>query len=345
MSRLLFSPSQAGAGLRLAGLCLWTDPSGGVHVDLHVPFRVGGSLHSFPPVVTDPVRESQPPQVVECPLCLHLPALPILCSGIPAYLHRSDQQSATCFPLHCHHGTGPWPDCYKYLSLFKKTCSIYFWISVGNVAKCLFIRLTSGAPDDESPLLHQGECTEGPDLGQRQNRYENSSFHPCSLLLGGSHAFIFYRVFLKLMTTSLSSRLQAHLQCCLRFPSICTSSLPPPSFTETSTHGISTPSRWLKQAVLKQQFMLISLFLIKYRNPVIRWGYVATKLLQVLTACFIWVYWGVQTKPFISVSTPHLKGPGQSVLCLLRFRAAVHPSVPQHQPAANGPEGHRPLHL
>lgn len=125
-----FPPSQAGAGLRLAGLCLWTDPSGGVHVALHVPIRVGGSLRSFPPVVTDPVRESQPPQVVQCPLCLHLPALPILCSGIPAYLHRSDQQSATCFPLHRHHGTGPWPDCYKYLSLFKKTCSIYFWISV-----------------------------------------------------------------------------------------------------------------------------------------------------------------------------------------------------------------------
>lgn len=126
-----FSPSQAGAGLRLAGLCLWTDPSGGVHVDLHVPFCVGGSLRSFPPVVTDPVRESQPPQVVQCPLCLHLPALPILCSGIPAYLHRSDQQSATCFPLHRHHGTGPWPDC---LYLLKKTCSIYFWISVENVA-------------------------------------------------------------------------------------------------------------------------------------------------------------------------------------------------------------------
>lgn len=125
---LFFSPSQAGAGLRLAGVCLWTDPSGGVHVDLHVPFCVGGSLRSFPPVVTDPVRESQPPQVVQCPLCLHLPALPILCSGIPAYLHRSDQQSATCFPLHRHHGTGPWPDSYKCLSLFKKTCSIYSWI-------------------------------------------------------------------------------------------------------------------------------------------------------------------------------------------------------------------------
>lgn len=110
-----FSPSQAGAGLQLAGLCLWTNPSGGVHVDLHVPFCLGGSLRSFPPVVTDPVGESRPPQIVQCPLCLHLPALPILCSGIPAHLHRSDQQSATCFPLHRHHGTGPWPDCFLYL--------------------------------------------------------------------------------------------------------------------------------------------------------------------------------------------------------------------------------------
>lgn len=46
-----------------------------------------------------------------------------------------------------------------------------------------------------------------------------------------------------------------------------------------------------------------------------------------------------------SFNSSHLKGPGQSFLCLLRLRAAVHPSVPQHQPAANGPEGHRPLHL
>lgn len=149
------------------------------------------------------------------------------------------------------------------------------------------------------------------------------------------------------MTSSLSSRLQARLQCCLRFPSICTSSLPPPSFTETSTHGISTPSRWLKQAALKQQFTLISPILIKYRNPVIRWGYVATKLLQVLTACLIWQR--LMRSPteaiYFTFNSSHLKGPGQSVLCLLRFRAAVHPSVPQHQSAANGPEGHRPLHL
>lgn len=112
----VFPPSsQAGAGLRLAGLCIWTDSSGGVHVDLHVPLCVGGSLQFVPALVTDPVRELQPLWVVEFPLCLHLPALPGVWSGIPACVCSGEQRSATCFALHRHHGTGPRPHFHKNL--------------------------------------------------------------------------------------------------------------------------------------------------------------------------------------------------------------------------------------
>lgn len=110
----VFPPSsQAGAGLRPAGLCVWTDSSGSVHVDLHVPLCVGGSLQFVPAVVTDPVRELQPLRVVQFPLCLHLPALPGVWSGIPACVYSGEQRSATCFALHRHHGTGLWPHYHK----------------------------------------------------------------------------------------------------------------------------------------------------------------------------------------------------------------------------------------
>lgn len=109
-SSLLYLPwPQTGAGLWPAGLCVWTDPSGGVHVDLHVPVCADGSLHPVPPVVTDPVWVLSSPQVVQFAVCLSIPALPRYGSGIPAYICGGDQQFSTCFLLHHHPGTGRWP--------------------------------------------------------------------------------------------------------------------------------------------------------------------------------------------------------------------------------------------
>lgn len=171
---------QTGAGLWPAGLCVWTVPSGGVHVDLHVPVCVAGSLHPVPPVVTDPVWVLQSPQVVQFAVWLCVPALPSSGSGIPAYVCGSDQQFATCILLHHHPGTGKWQvwlflvsagshpqlGCciMPYLLPYVKKFQMPFEMCYIN-SPIFIICLIPGASNDESTLLCQGECTKSPGLG------------------------------------------------------------------------------------------------------------------------------------------------------------------------------------
>lgn len=39
-----------------AGLCIWTVPPGGVHMDLHVSVCVGDTLYAIPSMVKEPDR-------------------------------------------------------------------------------------------------------------------------------------------------------------------------------------------------------------------------------------------------------------------------------------------------
>lgn len=95
---------QTGVGLRPAGLCLWTVPPGGVHVDLHVSDCAGGSLLSVPPVDTEPVWVL--PQVVQFPVWFSVPALPGSGPWFSSHICGGDQQYAACVLLHHHSRTG-----------------------------------------------------------------------------------------------------------------------------------------------------------------------------------------------------------------------------------------------
>lgn len=161
---------QTGARLWPAGLCIWTVPSGGVHMDLHVPVCFAGSLHPVPAVVTDSVWVFSSPKVVQFAVRLCIPALPSSGSGIPAYICGGDQQFATCILLHHYLRTGRWPARLIFLFVWSvgphpQLCYIVPKLIYRHTKTLLFDYLIPGASNDESPLLCQGECAKNPDLG------------------------------------------------------------------------------------------------------------------------------------------------------------------------------------
>lgn len=129
-------------------------------MDLHVSVCTAGSVHPVPPVVTDPVWVSRSPQDVQRAVCLPVPALPSAGSGIPADLCGADQQFATCLPLHRHHGAGRCQGkATSNLIPFDRHKAV-----IANMTTFLFFSI-SGASDDESSLLCQGERTKSSKLG------------------------------------------------------------------------------------------------------------------------------------------------------------------------------------
>lgn len=163
--------SQTGVGLWPAGLCIWTVPPGGVHMDLHVPVCVAGSLQPFPCVVTDSVWVLQSPQVVHFAVWVSVSALPSSGPGISPHLCGDYKQFATCVLLHHHPGTG-WLCKHFQTPFWKALCKLKLVSWMKSVVQfvmaslCIsFLFVIPDSFDDESTLLCQGECAKSSDLG------------------------------------------------------------------------------------------------------------------------------------------------------------------------------------
>lgn len=327
-------------------------------MDLHVPVCADGSLHPVPPVVSDPVWVLSSPEVVQFAVCLSISALPRSGSGIPSYICGGDQQFSTCFLLHHHPGTGRWParlllvrSPFFFLP-YVKHFQMPFKLSVGKIScnSCrdhFIICLIVGASNDESPLLCQGECTKSPDLGWRKDQYE--TFQLCSVLIC---RFIRYLYFWRVPYVDNKQSLLSSIG-------------PRPVVPQVSQYlyFLFAPTLIYRDKYPRSADPLIVCIFFLYSSSCVRLkpcfslmqkpsDQMGLRGHKVTSGTSLFSHFTAEfteecKKKAIYYNFNHSQPTGarQSVLCLLHFRAAVHPSVSQHQSAAVWPEGHGPLCL